>query len=220
MVTRLTLMQRCGSGDDEAQGAAAPIVYVMDENPDVQRDLGDVLAQAGYEVAPYGGRRASDRPACLILDVRTARTCGLDLSGFTRDANLAVVFLTDRSTHAHLMPDHDPSARDVLFKPVSAPVLLDAVQRAVQGRVSQAAGSESGDLQARLARLAPAEREVLRLTVGGMMSRTLAEALGTTEAAAKLHRRRVMEKMGARTVVELVHMAEKLGLTTVAPDVC
>jgi FixJ family two-component response regulator len=104
-------------------------------------------------------------------------------------------------------------AVEFLTKPIDSEVLLATVSDALSiDRDRLVDQQEEGSLQQRLASLTPRENEVLQRVIAGPMIKQLAAALGTSEVTAKVHKRRVMEKMGARTLVELIHMAERLGI--------
>jgi FixJ family two-component response regulator len=198
-------------------------VYLVDDDPGVLKALSRLLRVKGYEVQPYASPRLFLEehdvavPGCAILDVSMPDLDGLELQraltasdGFHRP----VVFVTGKGDIPTSVRAMKAGAIDFLTKPVKDEDLFDAISRAeVRDAHAHKVHSELASIQAKVETLTPREREVLVHVVAGRLNKQIAGDLGTVEKTIKVHRGRVMEKLGVRTVVELVRMAEKLNLT-------
>jgi len=192
-------------------------VFVIDDDASVRRSLRRLLQLSGYaveEFASAGDFLRREKPpgtGCVILDVRMPNMTGPQLfDQMTRIGySLPVVFLTahgDVPTGVHVMKD---GAVDFLLKPVDADSLLHAIREAVRRHsASLAAEKESATLQGRLDRLSRREREVMEHVVRGDPNKRIAADLGISEKTVKVHRHRVMEKMEAGSLAELVRLAD------------
>jgi FixJ family two-component response regulator len=141
---------------------------------------------------------------------------GLDLQSLlhTEGRRLPIIFMTGHATIPMTVQAMKGGALEFLTKPIDEDQLFAAVREALERHRADLERERGlAELRTRLALLTPREGEVLRLVINGGLNKQLAGALGTSEITAKVHKRRVMEKMGARTLVELVHMAERLGIT-------
>jgi FixJ family two-component response regulator len=195
------------------------VVYLVDDEETVRRSLSRLLRSAGLTVQTFSSARAfldqdsGDRPGCLILDVRLPDLSGLDLQTALgpRQETLPIIFITGRGSIPMSVQAMKGGALDFLRKPVEADALLVAVQRAlVRSRAARAREAEEGEVARRLARLTPREREVLALVVTGMLNKQIAAELGAAEKTVKVHRGRVMKKMEAESVADLVRMTQKV----------
>ena len=196
------------------------IVYLLDDEIGIVNALTRLLRTEGWEVRGFttpGAFLAAFRPEetnCLVLDVAMPGVGGLDFQRQLAHAGILVpiVFLTGRGDIPTSVRALRAGAVDVLTKPVDAAALIRAVrtalQRAADGRALIA---ETAVLGARLASLTPREREVLHHVVAGKPNKQIASELGTGEQNVKVHRGRVMAKMGVSSVADLVRAAEKLG---------
>jgi FixJ family two-component response regulator len=196
-------------------------VVIVDDDPAVRRSLARLVATAGYQVEAVGSaaeflaRPAAAEPCCLVLDVRLPGLTGPELQQAlaAQGRPLAVVFLSahgDVSTSVRAMKD---GAIDFLTKPVPAAELLGAIERAVQtARDAHRRRSERAALQARLGALSPRESQVLTLVVTGLLNKQIAGRLGIGEKTVKVHRARVMRKMQAGSLAELVRLAAGAGV--------
>jgi FixJ family two-component response regulator len=199
-----------------------PIVYLLDDEPEMLKALTRLLRAQGLQVRGFASAReflAYERhpgPACLVLDVAMPEIDGLGVQERLRQsgAELPVVFLTGHGDIPMSVRAVKAGAEDFLTKPVAAVDLLRAVRAALQ-RASdrQAERVELAGLQERLASLTPREREVLGHVIAGKMNKQIAADLGTGEQNIKIHRGRVMQKMGVKSVAELVRVAERLAIS-------
>jgi FixJ family two-component response regulator len=199
------------------------IVFVIDDDPLVRDSVADLRDSAGFTVRTFGSAadflegEHPDLPACLILDVELPGLGGLDLQAeLTKSgADVPIVFLTGRGDIPMSVRAMKAGAVEFLTKPFRKPELLDAVTEALrrdrEGRLQR---SETSELKKRFGTLTPRERQVMALVVTGLLNKQIAGELGTTEETIKVHRGRVMSKMGAGSLAELVRMAEKLKISS------
>jgi FixJ family two-component response regulator len=155
-----------------------------------------------------------DRPACLVLDVRMPGPSGLDLQTalVQADRGIPIIFITGHGDVPMTVRAMRFGAVDFLQKPFNDQDLLDAIQRALAlSREERGQRAERVLIQRHLDTLTPREREVLALVITGMLNKQIAVDLGAAEKTIKIHRARVMEKMRAGSVAELVRMTEKVG---------
>jgi FixJ family two-component response regulator len=202
--------------------APGPVVFVVDDEDAVRRALCRLIGAAGYRVQAFGSaaeflrdRPSLDGAACLVLDVQMPELGGLELQRELSAANasLPIIFLTGHGDIAMTVRAMKAGAIDFLAKPVDDVDLLQAVETAVRHAArAEAARAELDSIRNRLARLTPREREVLVLLLGGRLNKQAAYELGIAEKTIKVHRARVMEKMGAQSLVELARAADKAGL--------
>jgi len=206
--------------------ALAPLVFVVDDDPSVRKSLTRLLASAGYAVEAFASAReflARERhagPCCLVLDVRMPGLTGLDLQDALAAAGrrMSIVFVTAHVDVPMSVKAMKGGAVDLLTKPVDAKDLLKAIQRAVAKDV-QHVGDETriAEIQERIKRLTAREIEVFALVVTGMLNKQIAFELGISEKTVKVHRARVMEKMRAGSVAELVRLADRVGVILPKP---
>ena len=199
----------------------APVVFVVDDDPSVRRSLTRLLASAGYAVEAFASAReflARERhagPCCLVLDVRMPGLTGLDLQGALAAAGrrMSIVFVTGHVDVPMSVKAMKGGAVDLLTKPVDAKDLLKAIQRAVAKDVQHLRDeTRIAEIQERVKMLTAREIEVFALVVTGMLNKQIAFKLGISEKTVKVHRARVMEKMRAGSVAELVRLADRLGV--------
>jgi FixJ family two-component response regulator len=197
------------------------VVYVVDDDESVCRALARLIRSAGLPAETFRSAGAflehpvADRPACLILDLRLPGPSGLDLQEALRRSgrDVPIVFITGHGDVPTTVQAMKGGAVDFLQKPFNDEELLECVQRALaRSRAHRTAQAEKGELQGRLVTLTPREREVLLQVVVGKLNKQIAADLGIAEKTIKVHRGRVMHKMRASSVADLVRMVEKLGL--------
>lgn len=198
-----------------------PIVFVIDDDAEVCLGLVRLLRAAGRVADGFGSaqefleRAPRDRPGCLVADVYLPQVGGLLLVDMLRAGGclLPVVFITGRADVPTTVRAMKRGAIDFLLKPVDDGELLAAIDRAVErdleGRRVRTQRAEAGR---RLNSLTPRERQVFALVVTGMLNKQIAGDLGTTEQTVKVHRARVMQKMEAASLAELVRLAAELDL--------
>lgn len=198
------------------------IVYVVDDDDSVCRALARLFRSVGLSAETFPSAKAlldhppPDRPACLILDIRLPGPSGLDLQETLSRAgrDLPIVFITGHGDVPTTVRAMKGGAVDFLQKPFNDQELLDCVQRALaRGRAQWTERRERAALQGRVDALTPREREVLLQVVTGKLNKQIAGELGIAEKTIKVHRGRVMQKMQAGSVADLVRMVEKLGLS-------
>jgi FixJ family two-component response regulator len=211
-------------GDDLEPGHAMNdvIVYVVDDDESVRRSVALLLRSVGLPAETFPSAKAfldhpaSDLPACLILDLRLPGPSGLDLQEALSQAGreLPIVFITGHGDVPTSVRAMRGGALDFLQKPFNDQELLDCVQRALAlSREQQAERAERNELRRRLETLTPREREVLMQVITGKLNKQIAGDLGIAEKTIKIHRGRVMQKMRANSVADLVRMVEKLSAT-------
>jgi FixJ family two-component response regulator len=196
-------------------------VYLVDDEPAVRKALGRLLRSAGVEVATFGsaeeflGALEEEAAGCALLDVAMPGLDGLALQETLarRGIDLPVLFLTGHGDIPMSVRAMKAGASDFLTKPVDGKVLVAAVRRALErGRSLARARREDAEIHRRLASLTPREREVLQGVVSGRLNKQIAADLGISEKTVKVHRGRVMEKMNAPSLAELVRLADRAGL--------
>jgi FixJ family two-component response regulator len=196
-------------------------VYLVDDDSSVRRALTRLLQAAGYPVDAFPTAEAfldaappADVPSCLIVDLRMPGLSGLDLQALLLEQgfDISIVFISGRADVESGVRAMKGGAIDFLEKPLSEDVLLGAVRRGLERDAGRCADRvERTELEARLGTLTPRERDVFGLIVTGLLNKQVGATLGTTEKTVKVHRSRVMQKMGASSLPELVRMADKLG---------
>jgi FixJ family two-component response regulator len=198
--------------------AAGEIVYVVDDDDRVREALSELLASLEWRAEAFAsaaGYLAFDKPnlpACLILDVELPDINGLELQKQLSEAtHPPIVFLTGHGDIPSSVRAMRDGAVDFLTKPVSERALVAAVRAAIdRDRIERAARAEVAEEQRRLATLTPREREVLPLVVSGLLNKQGAAELGISEVTFQLHRSKVMQKMEAASLADLVRAAERL----------
>jgi FixJ family two-component response regulator len=199
----------------------SPTIYVVDDDPSVLGALRRALEAEHFTVRTWTsafaflGEYDPQEPGCLIADVAMPGCNGLQLQERLRRAGSTcpIIFITGRGSIAMSVRAMKAGAATFLTKPVRFERVLAEVREALQtdaaGRAERAQRTE---IEARLKSLTPRELEVLELIVAGRMNKQIASDLGTAEATVKVHRGRVMEKMAARTVADLVALAAQVGV--------
>ncbi len=199
----------------------APTVYAVDDEPATLKAIARLLRAAGWNVAPFASPRDFLEkldpavPGCLVLDLSMPEMTGLEVQQALdeRRCALPIVFLTGRADVPASVKAMKRGAADFLTKPVDEEDLLAAVARAVEkDAAARKDRAEVAAIREHLATLTPREREVLEHVISGKLNKQIAADLGTAEKTVKVHRGRVMAKMGAASVADLVRLAEKAGI--------
>jgi FixJ family two-component response regulator len=201
--------------------AAPPTVHIVDDDAPFRTAIRRVLEASGYRVALFDSAEqlltelAAGEPGCILLDVRMPGLSGPQLQERLAELGnrLPIVFLTGHGDIPMSVQAIKAGAEDFLTKPVAREKLVASVERALARDAQQRA--HDGELEAlrmRVSRLTPRESEVFALVVRGKLNKQIAGELGTAERTVKAHRQKVMEKCEARSLAELVRMAERLGM--------
>jgi len=197
--------------------ANAALVFIVDDDDSVRKSLSRVVTAAGYAVEVFASaqeflaRPPSTGPCCLVLDIRMPGATGLDLQKTLAAAahRIPVVFVTGHGDISMTVSALKAGAIDFLTKPFDRKALLDAIERALAKDTRDlATEARIGDIRQRARLLTPRERQVFALVVTGMLNKQIAGELGIGEKTVKVHRARVMEKMRAGSVAELVRLAD------------
>jgi FixJ family two-component response regulator len=200
-----------------AQGVAT--VFIVDDDADVRESLQELLESVGLHSESFGTAKEflaaghGDGPSCLILDVRLPGISGLDLQHELKRGRtqIPIIFLTAHADVPMSVKAMRSGAFEFLTKPFRHQDLLDAVQRSLtRSRILREKEQELAELRHRHERLSVREREVMNLVVSGMLNKQAAAELGASEATIKMYRSQVMKKMQAKSLPELVRMADKL----------
>lgn len=198
-----------------------PTVHLVDDDPGMLKALSRLLWSEGFEVRAHSSARGflrdcpPEETACLVLDVEMPDLDGLELQRRLNRAGIAlpIVFLTGRGDIPMTVRAIQSGAVDFLTKPVDDVELLRAVRTALKRAASLQSGiAETASLDRRLKSLTPREREVMTQVAAGKLNKQIAAELGTVEQTVKVHRARVMEKMGVQSIADLVRVADRLSL--------
>jgi FixJ family two-component response regulator len=197
-------------------------VYLVDDDSGVLKALARLLQARGYAVRPFTSPQAflADHDAsvagCAVLDVSMPDLDGLELQQelTTQGSQRPIIFLTGQGDIPTSVRAMRAGAIDFLTKPVSDADLLAAIANAERedGEI-RSANASLNSIKARLETLTPRELEVMKHVVTGQLNKQIAGDLGTVEKTVKVHRGRVMSKLGIRSVADLVRLAEKAGIT-------
>jgi two-component system, LuxR family, response regulator FixJ len=203
----------------------SPVVFIVDDDEAVRSSLRLLLKSVGLVPSALGSAREfldkydPAQPGCLVLDVRMPEMSGLELQEKLnlQGAVIPVIFITGHGDVPMAVEAMQAGAFDFLQKPFRDQDLIDRIQRALEkDRASRTLLTERGLLRERLDSLTPREREVLAMVTSGKPNKIMAADLGVSQRTIEIHRARVMEKMGAASLAQLVRMVMDLGENTAA----
>ena len=200
--------------------AGEEIVFLVDDDARVREAIGELLASMGWRAetfaraADYVSYPRPDIPACLILDIELPDVSGLEFQKqISQQDHPPIVFITGHGDIPSSVRAIQRGAVDFLTKPVQDNDLLAAVRAAIdRDRVQRADRAEQAELRRRFAALTPRERDVLPLVVSGLLNKQAAAELGISEITLQIHRSKIMQKMQATSLPDLVRIAEKLNI--------
>jgi FixJ family two-component response regulator len=212
-----------GSGDGMTKDApeSQPTVFVVDDDDLVRRALANLFRSVGLRVQAFGSAseflqsKLPDAASCLVLDIRLPGLSGLDFQTELAKVNIhiPVIFLTGHGDIPMTVRAMKAGALDFLTKPFRDQDMLDAVARAIErDRWRRRDEKAISNLRALFDVLTPREREILALVAGGLMNKQIAAEIGLAEITVKIHRGHIMKKMNAKSLADLVIMAETLGV--------
>jgi len=202
----------------------SPFVFVVDDDHRVREALSSLISSVGLRVAVFGSAaefleyEKPDAPACLVLDLQLPGSTGLELQQQVVGGEAPpIVFISGHGDVPSSVRAMKAGAIEFLSKPFDEQELLQAIHAAIdQDRIARQKRSELAELQRHYDLLTPREREVLPFVVAGFANKQTAADLGTSEITIGVHRGQIMRKMGAKSLAELVRMADKLGIARAA----
>jgi FixJ family two-component response regulator len=201
------------------------VVFVVDDDPSIRRSLESLLRSVGHDVHLFSSAQEfmraerPDAPACLVLDVRLPGMSGLTFQQELAKADIAVpvIFLTGHGDVSMSVRAMKAGAAEFLTKPFDDQELLDAIHASIErDRARRRAAASLAEVQALYRGLTERERQVMALVVAGRVNKQIASELGLSLVTVKVHRGQVMRKMLAKSVAELVRMADRLGVPAAA----
>lgn len=210
----------------QGQPEAQSIVFVVDDDASLREAVDSLLRSVGLRVEVFGTAtdflkyKFTDAPACLVLDIRLPGVSGLDFQAELAKANIhiPIVFVTGHGDIPMTVRAMKAGAVEFLTKPFRDQDLLDSVQIALErDRTRRAQDKAVHEVRAHFDALTPREQEVITFVTAGLMNKQIAAELGVSEITVKVHRGSVMRKMGARSLADLVRMADILGIKRAKP---
>jgi FixJ family two-component response regulator len=199
----------------------SPVVFVVDDDHRVREALSSLISSAGLQVAVFGSAaeflecEKPDAPACLVLDLQLPGSSGLELQQQLAAGDAPpIVFISGHGDVSSSVRAMKAGAIEFLSKPFDEQELLQAIDAAIhQDRAARQKRSELAELEMHYNLLTPREREVLPFVVAGFANKQTGANLGTSVITIGVHRGQIMRKMGAKSLAELVRMADKLGIS-------
>jgi FixJ family two-component response regulator len=202
-----------------------PVVFIIDDDASVREALGSLFRSIGLRTELFGSApeflrsKLPDAPSCLVLDVRLPGVSGLDFQKQLAEAkaHIPIIFMTGHGDIPMTVKAMKAGAVEFLTKPFRDQDMIDAVQLALaRDRKRWENQRATAGLKARFDSLTEREREVMSLVTTGLMNKQIAAQLGVSEITVKVHRGNLTRKMGARSLAELVRMADELGVRRAA----
>jgi FixJ family two-component response regulator len=210
----------------ESGSKKEPLVIIVEDDPSMQRALGNLFQSVGLDVEVFGSAsdmlkgKLPDVASCLVLDVRLPGLSGLDFQTELAKANIhiPIIFMSGHGDIPMSVRAMKGGAVDFLTKPFRDQDMLDAVVMAIErDRKRREADKIAASLRSLFDTLTPREREILALVSSGLMNKQIAVELGLAEITVKIHRGHIMKKMAARSLADLVKKAEALGIRRTKP---
>lgn len=208
------------------QPESQSVVFVVDDDESLREALKSLLRSVGLRVETYGSgadflkSKLPDAAACLVLDVRLPGVSGLDFQSelAKADIHIPIIFITGHGDIPMTVRAMKAGAVEFLTKPFRDQDLLDAVQIALErDRARRTQDKTVREVRDHFEALTPREQEVIGFVTAGLMNKQIAAELGVSEITVKVHRGNVMKKMGARSLADLVRMADTLGIRRAKP---
>jgi FixJ family two-component response regulator len=203
---------------DQSSDQGNPVVLVIDDDPDVRDGLSALLESVNLRSRLFRSAQEflrsqiPDQVSCLILDVRLPGLSGLDFQTDLQ-TDIPIIFITGHGDILMAVKAMKAGAVEFLTKPFGEQDLLDAVRIALdRDRERRKKDKKIRDLRSRYGALSWREQEVMRLVTVGLMNKQVAAEIGISEVTAKVHRKKMMDKLGAKSLANLVRMADALGL--------
>ena len=203
------------------KSAAVPTVFIVDDDRSMRQAIQDLVESVGLRAEAFAtgqeflNRQRTGDPSCLVLDVRLPQMSGLDFQRQLAEADIQIpiIFITAHGDIPMSVKAMKAGAVDFLTKPFRDQDMLDAVTRALDRDRKRRVGEKArSDLRQRFATLTQREQEVMTLAASGLRNKQIAYQLQVEEITVKIHRGRAMKKMEARSIADLVGMAETLGI--------
>jgi len=203
------------------QSDELPVVFVVDDDASLRESLASLCRSVGLQVRTFGSAaefldgKLPDVPSCLVLDVRLPGVSGLDFQAdlVKENIQIPVIFMTGHGDIPMTVRAMKAGAMEFLTKPFRDQDMLDAVQLGLErDRKRRESERSNAEIKSRFELLTTREQEIMGLVTTGLMNKQIAGRIGVSEITVKVHRGNVMRKMGARSLPELVRMAEVLNL--------
>ena len=204
-----------------------PVVFVIDDDDALREALSSLFRSVGLRVKAFASAfeflqmKLPDEPTCLVLDVRLPGLSGLDFQAELAKANIdiPIVFMTGHGDIPMTVRAMKAGALEFLPKPFRDQDMLDAVQAGLErDRSRRKTAGDTARLRANFDTLTSREQQIMGLVTAGLMNKQIAGELGVSEITVKVHRGSVMRKMAAKSLAELVRMADALGIRRITPE--
>ncbi len=210
----------------DAHAADEPVVFVIDDDPSMREALHGLFRSVGLRAEVFGSApellqsELPDVASCLVLDIRLPKRSGLDFQAELAKANIEIpiIFITAHGDVPMSVRAMKAGAIDFLIKPFRDQDLLDAVALALErDRERREEAKGVAEIRTLFETLTPRERDVMALVTTGLMNKQIAAEMGVSEITVKIHRGHAMRKMRAKSLADLVRMAESLGISRSKP---
>lgn len=206
---------------------ARPVVIVIDDDASVRAAINSLLKSVGLDTKLFGSAqeflasKLPDAPTCIVSDIRLPGLSGLDLQKelARTHVDVPIIILTGHGDIPMAVQAMKAGAIEFLTKPFRDQDLLDAVHSGLErDRSRRRVGATAADIKKLFDALTPREKEVMKLVVTGLPNKQIAARIGVSEVTVKVHRSHLMQKMRAKSLADLIHIANHFGLPTARPD--